>query len=236
MHSTDCLFPLLRSPFAGLATLAALGLAARPVAAQTYYFPSDTTINYHVPGDAYVGYSTAYALSSPTVNLVNNGLIDGVAEIYNGSTFNMSGGSVSDLLWAFNTSTVNVSGGSVGSYLYAINGSSFNVSGGTFGQYQGVNFADMTTGLFNFVGSGLSFAPDPTGQTPFGGTDYTLTGRLQNGQSVTGDVIDVAPGAAMFTLTNAAPVPEASTASLLGFGTLCLAGIIFKTRRRRCFV
>ncbi len=135
MQSIRCFSSLL-----GLAALAALGLAARPAAAQTFYFPDDTTINYVVKGDAFVGYSTAYALSSPTVSLVPGGSIGGDLEVYNASTFNISGGAVDDIVEAFNTSTVNVKSGSVGSYLYAIQGSAFNVSGGTFGQYEGVNF------------------------------------------------------------------------------------------------
>ena len=223
------------APLLGLFTLAALGLTVRPAAAQTNYFPVDTTIDYAVNGDAFIGYSTAYTLSSPTVNLVKGGDIGGILEVYNGSTFNMSAGAVDDLLWAFNSSTMNVSGGAVGSYLYAIDKSTVTVSGGTFGQYKGVNFVDATTGPFTLTGSGLSFIPDPTGQTPLGGTDYTLTGLLQNGDSVTGDVVEVASGAAMFTLDNAAAVPESSTASLLGSGMLCLAGLLLKARKHKPF-
>ena len=216
--------------FAGLATLAALGLAARPAHAQTSYFPDDTTINYATPGDAFVGYNTGLMPSSPTVNLVPGGEISGDCEVYNGSIFNVNGGAVDDLLWAFNTSTVNVHSGTVGTYLYAINGSTVNVSGGTFGQYQGVSFADSTTGAFTFIGSGLSYAPDPTGNTPLGGKDYILTGLLQNGDSVTGDVVEVSPGATMFTLSS--PVPEVSTASGLCLGLLGIAGLLFKARKR----
>lgn len=233
MQSTHRFSRSVSAPFLGMAGLITLSLATRPAAAQaTTYFPSDTTINYAVPGDAFVGFNTSLVPSSPTVNIATGGLINGILEVYNSSIVNLSGGTVSDILWAMNTSTINVSGGLVDSYLYATQGSTFHVSGGTFGQYQGVSFADVTTGTFNFVGSGLSFAPDPSGQTPFGGTDYTLTGWLQNGQSVTGDVIDVAPGATMFTLTNGAPVPEASTASLLAFGTLCIAGLVLPARRK----
>lgn len=231
MQNTHRIFLLI-----GLATLAALGLVTYPAAAQTFYFPDNTTINYAVNGDAFVGYSVAYTLSSPTINLVPGGSIGGILESYNGSTVNISGGTVDDLLWAFNTSTVNVRSGSVGSYLYAIDSSTIYVSGGTFGQYKGVSFVNSTTGMFTFIGSGLSYAPDPTGQTPLGGTDYVLTGLLQSGQSVTGDVIEVASGATMFTVSNGTPVSEASTASLLGLGMLSIAGLILKPRKRCTFV
>lgn len=105
-----------------------------------------------------------------------------------------------------------------------------SIDGGTFGQSNGVNFLDETTGAFTFLGTGLSFAPDPSGKTIYGGTDYTLTGLLQDGNSITGDVIEVASGATMFTLTNAAPIPEASTAALVGLGALCLVGLMLVSR------
>ena len=223
------------SPLLGLAALAALGPAARPADATQLNF--DTTINYAINSDVFVGSSDSNGDPpfSPTVNLVSGGSIDGIVQINTASVFNMRGGSISDELWSFDTSTVNVSGGSVGSFVGAIepyhinsslttyNHSAFNISGGTFGQSNGVTFLDETTGQFNFIGRGLSFAPDPGGKTIDGGTDYTLTGLLQDGHSITGDVIEVAGGAAMFTLTNAAPVPEASTAVPLGLGMLCLA-------------
>ncbi len=243
MHSTQRLTRL--APLLGLATLTALGLAARPAAATQLNF--DTTINYAITSDVFVGSSDSSGSPpfSPTVNLVSGGSIDGIVQINTASVFNMRGGSISDELWSFDSSTVNVSGGSVGSYLGAIepyhinpalsrsNHSTVNVSGGTFGQLNGVTFLDETTGGFNFIGRGLSYAPDPGGKTLYGGTDYLLTGLLQNGQSVTGDVIEVAPGAAMFTLTNAAPVPEASTSALVGLGMLCLGGTVLAGRVRR---
>jgi len=34
----------------------------------------------------------------------------------------------------------------------------------------------------------------------------------------------------MFTLTNAAPIPEASTAALVGPGALCLVGLMLVSR------
>lgn len=72
--------------------------------------------------------------------------------------------------------------------------------------------------------------PDPGGLTIYGGTDYGLMGLLQSGQSITGEVIEVAGGAAMFMFNNAAPISESSTASLLGLGTLCLTGLMLTAR------
>ncbi len=220
----------------GLAALTALSFAPRPAAAQTIYFPDSTTINYLVDADAYVGYSESYALSSPTVNLVRGGEVTGDLEVYNSSVVNVSGGIADDLLWSFGSSTINVSGGAVGSYLDVTQNSNANVSGGTFGQYKGVNFADSTTGTFTFVGSHLSYAPDPAGQTPFGGSDYTLTGVLQNGQSVTNDVVEVASGAQMFTISNSVAAPEPSQGALLGLVILGTAWRLFKARRRGSLV
>ena len=214
-----------------LATLAALCLAAHPAAAQTYYYPGNTTINSSVGGDAFVGYSEAYTLSSPTVNLVSGGDIGGDLEAYNSSIVNISGGIVDDLLWTFGSSTSNVSSGSVGSYLYITQNSNANVSGGTFGQYEGVNFVDATTGSFNFVGSGLTAIQDYTDPTPLGGTDYKLTGRLQNGQNVTGDVVEVTSGAKMFTFNSSVAAPEPSSVTLLGLVMLCTGGLLLKARK-----
>ena len=55
-------------------------------------------------------------------------------------------------------------------------------------------------------------------------------GLLQDGKSITGDVIEVASGATMFTLTNAAPIPEASTAAPVGLGALRLVGLMLVSR------
>ena len=227
MQSTYRIFPFVRS-----AAIAALALCAFPAAAQTYYFPDNTTINYTVGGDAFVGYSQSYALSSPTVNLVSGGDIGGDLEGYNSSIVNVSGGTVDDLLWTFSTSTVNVSSGSVSSYLYVTQSSNANVSGGTFGQYQGVNFVDATTGSFNFTDSGLTAIQDYTDPTPLGGTDYKLAGRLQNGQSVTGDVVEVTSGAKMFTFNSSVAAPKPSQISLLGLVTLGIAVLLLKAHKR----
>lgn len=185
-------------------------MIARPAAIQLNF---DTTINYAINSDVYVGFAdnNGNPPFSPTVNLVVGGSIDGIMVVNTNSVVNMRGGSISDNLWSFDTSTV-------------------NVSGGTFGQSNGVNFLDETTGAFTFLGTGLSFAPDPSGKTIYGGTDYTLTGLLQDGNSITGDVIEVASGATMFTLTNAAPIPEASTAAPVGLGALRLVGLMLVSR------
>ncbi len=237
---------LRNAALAGLATLAALCLLARPSAAQVTYITSNTTISSYYPNDTYV-------TGNPTVNLVTGGSVDGDFEandtstinvsggtVYNtlyalgGSTVNVSGGTIHQYLFAFNGSLVNVSGGSFGRYLYANNVSTVNITGGTFQQFEGVNFLDSTSGPLTFVGSGLSYTLDPTGLTPItGGTDYTLTGLLQNGQSVNGDVIEVTNGAAMFNFSGGPAVPEPSAVSLLGLGTICLAGLLLRANKRR---
>ena len=242
MQTTHRLAPLRLAPLLGLA---ALGLIARPAAAQTFNF--NATINYTTKTDVYVGTfsSGTDPTYSPTVNLISPGLVDGDMHVNTNSVLNVRGGGISDILFCFDTSTVNVTGGSVGSFVAAIepyhintnlsiyNASTVNISGGTFGQRNGVNFLDETTGGFTFFGSGLSYIADPGGNTIDGGTDYTLTGRLQDGQSVTGDVIEVGASAAMFTVRNGAPVPEASTALLLSSGVLCLAGLARRRSPRR---
>ena len=218
-----------RRPALMLGALAALGLcAARPAAAQNNYFLNNATIGagvYQSPinGNVIVGYYNGQ-YTSPTVNLVNGGSVSGylqadggivnmsggsvgnILEAANSSTVNMSGGTVSVDLAAANSSTVNVSGGSVSNGLFADQSSKVNVSGGTFGQYygRGFNFYDETTGSLSFAGTGLSVTFLGADTRGYGGTDYQLTGLLQGGQSVSGDVIDLQSGAKMFTLTQVA--------------------------------
>lgn len=97
------------------------------------FFPSDTTINYAVPGNATVGYANGDDAfhktgTSPTVNLIEGSDIDFLS-LENASTLNISGGTA-DFVSAYNTSTVNISGGMV-TYVSANDNSTLNITGGT---------------------------------------------------------------------------------------------------------
>ena len=205
MLRTQHLSRLTRSPLLGIATLIALSLIARPAAATQ--LDSDSTVNYPIAGDVFVGSSNRNCdpPSSPTVNI--------------------TGGTFGTYVGAIDPHNINVNSP-------PYNDSTVNVSGGSFGQFNGVSFLDETKGAFTFFGQGLSYAPDPGGKTLFGGTDFTLTGQLLDSQNVTGEVVEVAGTAAIYTLVNESAVSEASTAPLLGLGTLCLAVLMLTTRRR----
>lgn len=236
-----------------LGTLAALALTTRPAAAQYTWYPNDATINYTVSsGYADVGYSSYGNYSSktnptsPTVNVVPGALISGYLVGFNHSTVNVSGGQVQTYIFAHDNSTFNITGGTVRAtvayensvvnassmtstmVMEANNSSTMTISGGTYGSTNGVNFIDHTTGSFTFVGTGLS-AVSIGGDATYGGTDYKLTGLLQDGNSVTGKVINVARGARMFTLSAA---PEPSAFAALGLGALSLSGLTWRARRR----
>ncbi len=214
-----------------LAVLATLGLCpAQPAAAQNY-FPNDATINYALTSTAIVGRDSSNNPSNPTVSLVNGGSISGGLQAFNASTVYVTGGSISfGELAAFDSSTLSVSGGSINSGLYAANHSIVTITGGTFGQQFGLNFRDTNLSTFTFVGTGLLAVAQPGLDPTYGGTDYLLTGLLQNGQSITGNVINVQPGTPMFTLINAAPEPSPWAA--LAVGTLGVGTLTFRARRR----
>ncbi len=192
--------------------------------------------------------SMVIPVDNSTVNLSSGVVAD--IEAVDGSTLNVTGGSVSYYTRAENSASVNVSGGQLnGNGLNAENSSHASVTGGTVagiiaqntstvvvsgGVFTplpdfNVSFLDESKGAFTFVGTGLTATLLGT-DAHTGGMDYALGGILQNGQSLVGDVIDVQSGATMFTFSSPSTVPEPGTAWLSGVG---LAAWLILRRVRR---
>ena len=221
-----------------------LGLfASLPANAQTVYITASQPFS-STASELGIGYdpTTIPAVNdSPTVDIISGANVTD-ANSYNSSVVNVTGGTVTTLT-ANGASTVNFSGGS--SHELVDNGGSVNISGGTITGYvydlagnvviTGGTFAsgqqdfdDSSSGLFEFIGTGLSAGPGITNY--YGDTFYTLSGTLQNGQSITGDVFIQTPGAAGFTLAT----PEPSPLIALALGIIGVLALTF--RARRCYV
>jgi len=233
--------PTLLTIFVALA-LSGLDSAAH---AQTTYFPTDTTINYAVSGDAVIGRDSNRAEFSPTVSLVTGGSISGTARIYNSSVFNMSDGSLGDSLDANDTCTVNITGGSIHRSLEASENSTLTMSGGSLGGLSAnisstVNLRGGDLGLailiannrsrINFFGTDLAATlTDQEGNVSF----YTLSGTLEDGFDLSNNILQVSD-IASFTLNPAgAPVPVPEPGSLALFGGLGVIGTRLLVRKRR---
>ena len=155
-----------------LSTLTLLG-QSRSAHAQATFFPNDATINYAIAGEADIGEDDDGNQSdsnnnpyNPTVSLVTGGSISGVTNVWNGSVFNMSGGSTGtdanfDSVFTYGTSTANISGGTIAGGVYAATSSVVNFSGGDIlasssvqaeGLYADINSTINITGGTNAVG------------------------------------------------------------------------------------
>lgn len=218
--------------------------------AQTTYFPYNATINYAVPNPAVVGYANDNDYNnnlngtSPTVNLVGGGSINGSMEADNSSILNIHGGSVSSTVIASNHSTINISDGSLGSYLRAYDNSVVNVSGGSIadalsafdhstfnlrgGTFGNVIFAAQSSTV-NFFGTGLSDTLVTDNYRGF--SQYSLSGSLLDGTDLTGKNLYVQNGTAAFAFnpgTSSVPEPG-SGAFLVGLASV---GVGFLGKRR----
>jgi hypothetical protein len=110
-----------------VAITASLNLTPTSLAAQTYYFPTDTTVNDEVAGNAIVGQDGMGGNTSPTFNLGVNGIVDGNLVGYNSSQLNV-GGIVYENTISYNSATVNITGAINGADAY--NHSTINFTGG----------------------------------------------------------------------------------------------------------
>ncbi len=243
-----------------VASLALLGLAVRPAAAQTVYYTSDTTINSTI-NYGYVGYASDANIqngtnpTSPTVALVTGGLVkdqstSGNLNVYNHSTLNMTGGTVNYELISHDTATLNVSGGSVGpgvGALYAEGSSTANISGGFIGIVAAYDNSTMTItgGTTGQHGNGgESFYDDTTGSFTFVGTGLSATrlnysnyyqgyDYLLTGILQSGESITgktIAVAGGAKMFTLAA-APEPSAVVSLALGALGLSGLMLRARQ-----
>ena len=111
-----------------------------------------------------------------TINVSGNAEIDLFFDANDGSTVNVTGGSISNFFTAKSGSTLNLSGGSVGGAFAAESGSEVNISGGFLGIQGGINFDGGS--LINLRGGniGSSFSTALTNDTNFFGGGYRVDG------------------------------------------------------------
>lgn len=199
--------------------------------AQDFFFPNDATINYVVPGTAFVGYADLTGLNtstngtSPTVSLVTGGDIQVNLGVTNSSIVNITGGSVGKNLSIGDESTVNLSGGNIGGSISTFQNSTLNLSGGSIAS---PNLLIKGHSSLHLFGIGLTDTLDGL-SGPY--THYTLSGQLSDGSDVTGKNLYVATAmGASFTITNAA-VPEPGSIALL-VGLASVGASLLRRRRR----
>ena len=151
------------------------------------------------------------------------------------SELNISGGTIGDNLAAF-SSVLNISGGTVGSELAV--GGEVNISGGTVGD----NFRLGSGSEVNILGSeffidGLELETLLLGESfTVTDRDVTLSGLLADGEQFSFDLNSLDPldvgdffsSGATLTVTLTSPVPEPSSAALIGL----VVAMGFSRRRR----
>ena len=191
-----------------------------------------------VPNGSIGGTLNAFNSSYVTVS---GGVISSAVQAFGNSHVTVSGGSIGSYVYSEGTATLTVTGGSFGNVV-PTNGelqftghSSITWSGGSFrGQgFDGINVFDQTTGAVVFIGSNLAVAnarPENRFVSFAGpGTDYDLSGTLQDGTNLAGRVLFVQNGATFPTFRTAS-TPAPSSAIVLMLGAVPLVGVL---RRRR---
>ena len=155
-------------------------------------------------------------------------LAGGTVQLYlqssgSGSITN-SGAAIDQYVNSQTSSTINLRGGSVASYVQADDQSSINVYGGSVGGY----FEANSSGIINIYGSNLLL----TNPTPYNdGTQYTLTGFLQDGTPLNNMAITTASGA--IVLHNVAATPAPGALPIFAGGWLaCCVGLRRASKRR----
>ena len=144
---------------------------------------------------------------------------------------NVYGGTVNGSVLAYNNGQVNIYGGTINGGLETQNQSDVTIYGGTFGLYSGYNFVLYTNGVGNLTLVGYNLRADNLGTDPSGGTDYALSGTLQDGTDLAGYTLQDNTGGGHFTL-QAAPVPEPGRVAMcVGLVTVG-AGFVRKRRAR----
>ncbi len=192
-----------------LVITAALGTAS-VAHAQVTFFPDNATIASAISGNVSIGYANQTDLdnglngTSPTVNLVAGGSVNGFTKAYNSSVFSMSSGSAARIV--------------------GYNNSILNISGGTF-----INVAITNAAVLNLYGSGLSDTPD--GFSPSGAV-FVLSGVLSDGTDISGLKAYVgSPNAQINFINSPAATPEpGSIALLVGMASVGV-GLLRKRRK-----
>ena len=171
---------------------AALGFFALPVYAYTparadLYYGVDTTISKPITGltGVYIGYKSQsdYAASknpsSPNVSLIQGGSVGGSVNVFNGSSFTMSAGSIgsastpSTRLNAYNTCRININGGSIVNDVYTHDSSMMTLSAGVI---NGTVFAGDGSAL-TMTGGAIGVASSPYSQiSGTGGASISVRG------------------------------------------------------------
>ncbi len=151
--------------------------------------------------------TTDLVANDGSVLVFSGGDVGGSVLAQNNSTISVTGGSVGNGLFASDATTVNLSGGSVVVGLVVEKRGTFNISGGRVGGKSYVN----DTGVMNFAGSGLrKTLADPT--VTWQGisySQYTLSGKLRDGTSVSGRQVFVQNKSGAKLILNNAPVAAA---------------------------
>ena len=191
-----------------------------------------------VPNGSIGGNLNAFNSSYVTVS---GGTIKAGVQAFAQSHVTVSGGSIGSYLYGTDNATLTVTGGSFGNVvpndgeLQFKGHSSITWSGGSFrGQgFDGVNIFDQTTGAVVFIGSNLAVANARPENRFVGfagpGTDYDLSGTLQDGTNLNGRVLFVQNGATFPTFQTAS-TPAPSSILVVVLGVVPLVGVL---RRRR---
>ena len=248
-------------------TFMALGSLAGAAAAQNLFLPNDATLDgsTHVEGSAIIGYANLEDYlsgmngTSPTITMLPGAAIDINVENFNGSILNMSGGDVGVVFGSLlgydgstsnmsggtlhldaefqNTATFNFSGGNIQDDIISHDDTRINISGGNIEHAVLLNETSVNTMTGGMVAAEIwvqdaslltMFGPDlvanltdPNFQGGFY-SQYTMSGHLSNGDDITGQIVNVQNGSG----AQLSVVPE--PASLIGLGGLVLGYLLRK--------
>ncbi len=202
---------MTRSLFRHTALPAILLMMACHAGAQDLYLTHDATVRSKVNGWIEVGFATHSDYknlrhpTSPTVSLADGAIILKSLAVRNHSTANIRGGNIAGTVAAAESGVINISGGSMAKNVTAFDNSTINIRGGKIAG----DVKAYKSGTLNLFGVGLSKTVNIQGAFF---CEYTLSGKLQDGTSVSGKIATVEYGnGAKLNLINAinAAVPPA---------------------------
>jgi hypothetical protein len=199
-------------------------------------FPDDSVFVQNVGCDATVQTPCDSPGADTTVALVDGGTALAV-NVWESSTFIMSGGSILSGLESYDSSNITLSGGSVGSEVRAFNSSTIVItSGSVFGVKAGdtgsmveihggsiADHLDPNGGTITVFGSGFAIDGVPVPFGPIMTSSGNLTGTLASGDGINNPFI-INPSSGQIIL-----VAEPTSVFLFATG---LAGLAWRSRRR----